>query len=122
MGLRATYSVISYFHLNTSFKPLQILAKPTVGNKRYAQKYPEAGEFVQDSLSPETLAMLIDYCFDLQHIVRFHKENDGVGSTAVPSFDLAMRYALGVVRKALRVDVKKARGEWALRKLKLQAQ
>ena len=108
--------------MNTSYKPIQNFAKPPVDAVRLAQKDAEGMEFIRGILSHETLAMLDYYSLELGSIVRFHKENDGVVSTAVPSFDLAMRYALGVARKALRVDVKKARGEWALRKLKLQAQ
>ena len=108
--------------MTTSFKPLQTLATTPAFAVSVAQKDPAFIELVRGSLSPDAIATLILYCGELISLVRFHKENDSVNAISTPSFDLSLRYALGVAKKILREDVKKAQGEWALRKLKLQAQ
>ena len=101
-------------------KALLATATPSASDVRCAFDQPEEMQHVQAEITPETIAMLLSYRYELSYTVRFMEENDSVYLTDFPDPDQALRHALGVALKATRAANKIARGEWALRKLKAE--
>lgn len=71
--------------------------------------------YLREQLTPETIAMLVEYQDILLSVVRFDEGNDGVQYTAIPSMDDSLRHALSVAIKATRATRKNALRQWMLR-------
>lgn len=92
-----------------------IAVTPSRNARALGIQEPEEMLYLRDQLTPETIAMLMEYQDALLSVVRFDKGNDGVQYTDIPSMDDSLRHALSVAIKATRATRKNAHGQWALR-------
>ena len=102
--------------MKTSFARIAIT--PSDEATQLALQEPEELTCWKNSLTLETVAMIGEYQDILSKIVRWHKDNDGVHGTEIPSIDASLRHALQVAMKVTRAASKADHGQWAIRKLK----
>ena len=104
--------------MKTSFA--NITVTPSRGATQLALQQPEELTYWKNSLTLETVAMIGEYQDVLSKVVCWHKDNDGLHGTELPSIDASLRHALQVAMKVTRAASKANRGQWALRKLKAE--